>query len=99
MRWRPGRRGHGHEITCRHAVRLVTDYLDGTLPADDRRRFEGHLAECEHCAEHFAQIRVTVALTGQLREDDLDPLAREDLMALYRRWRNDEPPCASQRAR
>lgn len=90
MRWRPGRRAQGHDITCQQAVRLVTDYLDGALPADDRRRFEEHLRACEHCAEHLRQIRVTVALTGQVHEDDLDPLAREDLMNLYRRWRNGE---------
>jgi hypothetical protein len=28
-------------------------------------------------------------LTGQVRDDDLDPQAREDLMNLYRRWRAD----------
>jgi hypothetical protein len=28
-------------------------------------------------------------VTGRLREDDLDPLAREDLMTLYRRWRSE----------
>ena len=52
---------------------------------------EAHLAECENCAEHLRQIRITVAVTGRIREQDLDPAAREDLMDLYRRWRRERP--------
>jgi hypothetical protein len=29
------------------------------------------------------------AVTGRIREDDLAPRAREDLMDLYRRWQRD----------
>ena len=39
--------------------------------------------------EHVKQIQVTIAVAGRVRDDDLDPLAREDLMDLYRRWRDD----------
>ena len=91
MRWRRRRPG-GHDITCHQAVGLVTDYLDGALADEDRRKFEAHLAECDACAEHVKQIQVTVAVTGHVVEDDLDPLAREDLMNLYRRWRADDSP-------
>ena len=66
-----------HDIICRQAVALMTDYLDGSLGPDARALVEAHLAECENCAEHLRQIR----------EEDLDPAAREDLMDLYRRWR------------
>lgn len=79
----------GHATTCEDAVGLVTDYLDGALPVADRERFEEHLAECANCTEHVKQIEVTVRTTGSVRADDLDPLAREDLMELYRRWRDD----------
>ena len=75
-----------HDITCRQAVALMTDYLDGVLAQEDRALMEAHLAECESCGEHLRQIRITVAVTGRIREDDLDPAAREDLMDLYRRW-------------
>ena len=78
-----------HDITCRQAVALMTDYLDGALGPDDRALVEAHLAECENCAEHLRQIRITVAVTGRIHEDDLDPRAREDLMDLYRRRRRD----------
>jgi anti-sigma factor RsiW len=78
-------------MTCREAVGLVSDYLDGSLALDARRRFEKHLAECEHCTEYVKQIQVAVAASGQVRAEDLDPLAREALLDLYRRWRDDQP--------
>ncbi len=78
-----------HDITCRQAVALMTDYLDGALSQDDRDLVEAHLGECESCAEHLRQIRITVTVTGRISENDLDPAAREDLMDLYRRWRRD----------
>jgi anti-sigma factor RsiW len=83
------RRGQpdAHDITCRQAVALLTDYLDGALGPDDRALIEAHLGECESCAEHLRQIRITVAVTGRIREEDLDPATREDFMDLYRRWR------------
>ena len=88
MRWRR-RRPNGHDLTCQQAVALVTAYLDGDLSKDARAVFEAHLKECDMCAEHLKQIRVTIAVAGRVREEDLDPLAREDLMDLYRRWRDD----------
>lgn len=88
-RWLRFRRIDGHDITCRQAVALVTAYLDGNLSRGERDLFEAHLADCEHCTEHLRQIRATVALTGRIRDEDLDPRAREDLVDLYRRWRAD----------
>jgi anti-sigma factor RsiW len=87
LHWR--RRPGGHDITCQQAVSLVTAYLDDALPRADRDRFEAHLVECDGCTEHLRQIEVTMLVTGEIRAEDLDPLAREDLMDLYRRWRDD----------
>ena len=92
MRWRLRRRADGSDLTCQQAVALVTAYLDGVLEPDSKRRFEAHLSDCEKCGEHLKQIRVTIAVTGQVSEGDLDPVAREDLMGLYRKWRDDPQP-------
>ena len=75
-----------HAIVCQEAVELVTDYLEGTLSRADRRRFEGHLAGCDHCNEYLAQIRETISLTGRLTPADLTPRMRDDLVGVYRRW-------------
>ena len=77
-------------LTCRELVELVTDYLEGALPRSDRARFEAHIAACGNCAEYLAQFEQTIALTGSLREDDLDPVARDTLLAQFAQWRNAE---------
>jgi anti-sigma factor RsiW len=74
-------------IVCRQAVELVTDYLEGALSRRDRARFEAHLAECPHCTEYLEQMRKTIAATGRIEPDALEPDVRDELVALYRRWR------------
>ena len=78
------------DLACQQAVELVTDYLEDALSHAARRRFETHLAGCPHCTEYLAQMRATIKLTGQLTPADLSPGMQEELIALYRRWR-DEP--------
>ena len=75
------------ELVCRQVVELVTDYLEDALSADDRRRFERHLAGCPHCTEYLAQMRETIRLAGRVVPEDLTPVMRADLTELYRRWR------------
>ena len=74
-------------MACREAVGLVTDYLDGVLDEGDRARFEAHLAKCPYCTEYVEQIRATVAAAGRVEPDDLSAEALEELVGLYRSWR------------
>ena len=77
------------DLVCQEMVELVTDYLEGALSRSQRRRFEAHIAGCEHCTEYLAQMRVTIRLTGQLRAEDMTPAMRDEFTALYRRWRGE----------
>ena len=83
------RRGPDHEITCREAMTMLAAYLDGALPKLDHDRLEKHLGDCENCGEYLKQLEVSRLVTGELRAEVLDPLAREDLIDLFRRWRDD----------
>ncbi len=74
-------------LTCQEFVELVTDYLEGGLSPEDRARFESHLPLCRGCAEYLAQMRETIRTTGQLREESLDPLTREQLLSLFSDWK------------
>lgn len=89
LRWPWSRPSSGHDMTCQEAVSLVTAYLDGALDSGDHHRLEEHLEECPHCREHVKQIQTTIRVMGEVRTDDLDPSAREDLIDLYRRWRRE----------
>ena len=76
-------------MSCRELVELVTDYLENALPADERQRFEEHLAICPGCVTYVEQIRQTVAATGTLREESLPPGVRDELLATFRGWKRD----------
>jgi anti-sigma factor RsiW len=78
------------EMSCQAMVGLVTAYLEDDLPASERDRFERHLKVCPGCVEYLAQMRVTTRLSGQrLREDTLDPEYRDELLGVFRSWRDD----------
>ena len=74
-------------LTCRELVELVTDYLEHSLPEDERARFDAHLSGCDGCHTYLAQMRQTIALTGSLGEDDLSNTARDELLDLFRDWK------------
>jgi anti-sigma factor RsiW len=74
-------------LVCRQAVELMTAYLDGALEAGDRDRLEAHLADCPHCSEYLAQIRITIDALGQIGPEELTDEALDDLVGLYRQWR------------
>jgi anti-sigma factor RsiW len=75
------------DLSCRELVELVTDYLEGALDRRTRSRFERHISGCDHCTEYIEQIRETIRLTGMLREDQLEPRARDELLAAFRTWK------------
>lgn len=80
--WRRRRRA----LVCRDAVGLMTAYLDGELGDRDRERLEAHFADCPHCSEYLAQLRVTIDTLGHVDVDELSDDAVDDLVQLYRRW-------------
>jgi len=50
------------DLSCQELVELVTDYLDGALPPDERARFDAHVADCPGCDRYLAQMRTAIAL-------------------------------------
>jgi anti-sigma factor RsiW len=75
------------DLACRQAVELVTDYLEGALDDRDHARFEAHVAACPNCREYLAQIRATIAAMGRVEPEALAPEVRDELVSLYRGWR------------
>jgi anti-sigma factor RsiW len=78
------------ELTCQELVEIVTDYLDGALPAVERARFDAHLAGCHGCTRYLEQMRQTIWVTGRLTEESLAPESKADLLAAFRTWRRQE---------
>lgn len=71
-------------IACTELVELVTDYLEGALPAREQRAIEHHLAQCDGCSAYLEQMRETRRLTGALRADDLPEAGVDALLAAFR---------------
>jgi anti-sigma factor RsiW len=74
---------------CRDAVALMSDYLDQRLSRRDSKNLERHLADCPHCHEYLEQLRATIDALGHASPDDLTPDALDELVAVYRRWRQE----------
>jgi anti-sigma factor RsiW len=68
-------------------VELVSDYVDDRLPVRERLRFEEHLAVCGPCRSYFDQMRDTIRLTGELREEALDPALKDAAVEAFRDWK------------
>ncbi len=76
-----------HEISCKELVDLVTDYLEEALSEEARVKFEQHLSECGYCTAYFKQMQTTITLTGKLAEDNLSLPARDELLNVFRNWK------------
>lgn len=77
-----------NELTCQELVELVTEYLEGTLPAQKRAEFEEHLQDCEGCTRYLEQMRITIRTVGKLSEQDITPPAQEKMLHVFRDWKN-----------
>jgi len=75
---------HADDLACIDEVELVTDYLEGALPAAEARRLERHLETCPGCTEYLEQMRTLAAGLGGLAEDSISPARREALIAAFR---------------
>jgi anti-sigma factor RsiW len=82
----------GEELTCKELVELVTDYLEGALPARERARFEEHLVDCPGCETYLEQMRQTIRVLGALSEERIEPRARERLLQVFSHWKQDGEP-------
>jgi len=75
------------ELTCKELVEVVTDYLEERMPGEQRLLFEEHLVFCDWCTTYLDQMRKTIRGAGALKEDDIDPAARDQLLNLFRDWK------------
>jgi anti-sigma factor RsiW len=80
--WR--RRGARDPLVCREFVELVSDYFEARLPAQERVRFEAHLAECDGCAGYLEDMRRVLASSRALPTPPPDPATREILQRALR---------------
>ena len=74
------------ELACQELVELVTDYLEGTLPASEVARVDAHLRTCPHCRVYLEQMRLTVRALGRLPAEAIPTAALDVLAEHFRHW-------------
>ena len=59
------------EISCIHVWREISNYIDGEIEPELRRRMEEHFKGCEHCSAILDGTKNVVRLVGDGRVFDL----------------------------
>jgi anti-sigma factor RsiW len=78
-------------ITCQQLTEVVTDYLEGVMPLEERAAFEAHLAICEGCVTYLEQMRQTIQTARELQPAHVEATAPDDLLDAFRAWQRGEP--------
>jgi len=55
------------KIDCKHVWSQVSDYIDGSVTAEDREAIERHLANCRNCSAVMDSTRNILVLLGDAR--------------------------------
>jgi anti-sigma factor RsiW len=72
-------------VCCVELVEAATDWMEGAVDDDDRRRLEEHLVDCPHCAEYVSQLRSTSRVLAGVGGRDAPPAtARAALLDAFR---------------
>ena len=72
-------------IPCNQVVELLTDYLEGALDPEMRRRVEAHLDLCPPCVVFLDQLRATI---DSLEEIPVETLPSDTVDALEAAFRS-----------
>lgn len=63
-------------LTCQELIGFLAAYVDGDLTAEERVRFDAHLAVCPHCVDYLRGYRESVRL-GKAAFADVDEVPEE----------------------
>ena len=74
-------------LTCHEVIELLSNYIEGALPADERRRVDEHLALCDGCTTYLEQMRDAIRLSGMVTEEQVPEDDKATLLAAFRDWR------------
>jgi anti-sigma factor RsiW len=56
-------------LTCRELIDFLMAYIDGELPAEERKRFDAHLLVCASCTAYLRTYEATMRLERKVVGD------------------------------
>lgn len=71
-------------MDCSTIQRKIADYIEGTLPPDEKKQAEEHLTTCGQCRLHAADIRKTIETLKGLDEVPPPPWLTQKVMQRIR---------------
>ena len=54
-------------LECKHVWQYISDYIDGSVPPEQRADIENHLAHCEICSAILDSVHNILILTADDR--------------------------------
>ena len=75
-------------INCQQLINFCFDYIDGSLPQEERARFTQHLGQCSDCVVFFETYRRTPELTREALAQQIPPAVRESVRSYLRSQRD-----------
>lgn len=49
-------------MTCEEFIRFLLEYVEGSLTAEERARFDEHLGDCDDCTAYLRTYEVTIRM-------------------------------------
>lgn len=79
-------------LSCKQVIREISNYLDGDIDEDLKRRLEMHIRMCHHCEVVFDTTRKTIELYCDGKLFPLPVVVRDRLHeAIRRKWQEKTP--------
>jgi len=80
-------------MKCEELLKLLNEYVDGTVDPAICREFEQHMAGCNPCQVVVDNLRKTIRLYKDGEPYALPPAFRDQLHAALRaKWKEKHPP-------
>ena len=78
-------------ISCSQMVDYCMDYLAGSLPAEERQSFDGHLSYCPECVKFFETYKKTPEISREALSLEMPERVRSEVRDFLRQRYNKTP--------
>lgn len=58
-------------VNCQHSLSLLQEYLDGTLPAEEKVALDRHFKACPPCIDFVKKYKATPKLCQQALSEEM----------------------------
>ena len=71
-------------ISCSQMVDYCMDYLAGSLPNDEKKNFDDHLASCPECVKFFDTYKKTPEISREALSLEMPDRVRNEVRSFLR---------------